>query len=56
MREYISDITTSEIKVEDDIVLFDINEHEKSITVKFSGYIDSGMEIPLMLGQAAIWV
>lgn len=56
MREYISDITTSEIKVEDDIVLFDINEHEKSINVKFSGYIDSGMEIPLMLGQAAIWV
>ena len=55
MREYMSDITTSEIKVEDDIVLFDINEHEKSITVKFYGYIDSGMEIPLMLGQAAIW-
>ena len=56
IREYMSDITTSEIKVENDIVLFDTNDHEKSITVKFSGYIDSGMEIPLMLGQAAIWV
>ena len=55
MREYMSDITTEEIKAEDDIVLFDNNDHEKSITVKFSGYIDSGMEIPLMLGQAAIW-
>ena len=55
MREYMSDITTEEIKAEDDIVLFDTNDHEKSITVKFSGYIDSGMEIPLMLGQAAIW-
>ena len=55
MREYMSDITTEEIKAEDDIVLFDTNEHDKSITVKFSGYIDSGMEIPLMLGQAAIW-
>lgn len=55
MREYMSEITTEEIKVEDDIVLFDTNDHEKSITVKFSGYIDSGMEIPLMLGQAAIW-
>ena len=55
MREYMSDITTEGIKAEDDIVLFDTNEHDKSITVKFSGYIDSGMEIPLMLGQAAIW-
>ena len=55
MREYMSEITTEEIKVEEDIVLFDTNDHEKSITVKFSGYIDSGMEIPLMLGQAAIW-
>lgn len=55
MREYMSEITTEEIKVEEDIVLFDTNAHEKSITVKFSGYIDSGMEIPLMLGQAAIW-
>ena len=56
MREYMSDITTEEIKVEDDIVLFDTNDHDKSITIKFCGYIDSGMEIPLMLGQAAIWV
>lgn len=56
MREYMSDITTEEIKAEDDIVLFDINDHDKSITVKFYGYIDSGMEIPLMLGQAAIWI
>ena len=55
MREYMSDITTEEIKAEEDIVIFDTNDHEKSITVKFSGYIDSGMEIPLMLGQAAIW-
>lgn len=55
MREYMSEITTEEIKAEDDIVLFDTNDHDKSITVKFSGYIDSGMEIPLMLGQAAIW-
>ena len=55
MREYMSDITTEEIKAEGNIVLFDTNDHDKSITVKFCGYIDSGMEIPLMLGQAAIW-
>ena len=55
MREYMSDITTEEIKAEENIVLFDTNDHDKSITVKFSGYIDPGMEIPLMLGQAAIW-
>ena len=55
MREYMSEITTEEIKVEEDIVLFDTNDHEKSITVKFSSYIDSGMEISLMLGQVAIW-
>lgn len=55
-REYMSDVTTEYIMPEDDIILFDTNAHEKSITVKFSGYIDSGMEIPLMLGQAAIWI
>lgn len=54
-REYMSDVTTEYIMPEDDIVLFDTNAHEKSITVKFYGYIDLGMEIPLMLGQAAIW-
>ena len=55
IREYMSDITTEEINAGEDIVLFYTNDHEKSITVKFSGYIDSGMKIPLMLGQAAIW-
>ena len=55
MREYMSDITTAGIKFGGDIILFDTNDKEKSITVNFSGYIDSGMEIPLMLGQAAVW-
>ena len=54
-REYISGITTAGIKFGEDIILFDTNDQEKSITVNFSGYIDSGMEIPLMLGQAAVW-
>ena len=54
-REYISDITTEGIKFGGDIILFDTNDKDKSITVNFSGYIDSGMEIPLMLGQAAVW-
>ena len=54
-REYMSDITTEEIKAEEDIVLFDTKEHGESINVQFYGYIDSGMKIPFMLGQAAIW-